>query len=348
MSGQGKRLFGDGFGLWFTQHQYHVDGPIHGFSDTFVGFGVLFDTFRNTEAGHVHKDVALIINNGEAMDGVTQPDTPGCDGDFRFWEGRDDFSVSDSKSTVKLTYINGRVSVALDAKNTGEFVTCIQDVPLNLPADWNTNAYFGVTSTTGQLADNHDLLSFLVSPVADTILPEDPSTDVPADLTTGNPQIDAVVAATVAKEVKKVTDKLQHLHHHLEHQLSSVHDSLKHNVKKLQEQETDNVNRIEELESRLANQVESQVEDTVANTLEMTLEERLDAVERALNLNIKRHVDAQLDAELDNKVGAKVEASVENAGRGWLIPFVLLAVALAGVAVFGYMKYRHVMKTHLL
>ena len=37
VSGQGKRLFGDGFALWVTQHRYHADGPIHGFVDKFTG-----------------------------------------------------------------------------------------------------------------------------------------------------------------------------------------------------------------------------------------------------------------------------------------------------------------------
>lgn len=37
VSGQGKRLFGDGFALWFTQNRYYSDGPIHGFADKFIG-----------------------------------------------------------------------------------------------------------------------------------------------------------------------------------------------------------------------------------------------------------------------------------------------------------------------
>lgn len=37
VSGQGKRLFGDGFALWFTQNKFHVDGSIHGFTDKFTG-----------------------------------------------------------------------------------------------------------------------------------------------------------------------------------------------------------------------------------------------------------------------------------------------------------------------
>lgn len=37
VSGQGKRLFGDGFAVWFTTDPYHRDGPVHGFQDKFLG-----------------------------------------------------------------------------------------------------------------------------------------------------------------------------------------------------------------------------------------------------------------------------------------------------------------------
>lgn len=305
---------------------------------------MLFDTFRNTEAGHVHKDVSLMINNGEeGTDGGSNENSPGCDGDFRYWEKRDDFSVN-SKSAAKISFNNGLLTVALDTKNTGEFVTCIQDVPLNLPAGWHKTAYLGVTATTGQLADNHDLLSVLVSPTLDSVMPEHPVEDVPAALTTGNPQIDAVIVSAVKRELKAVTEKLQHLHHHLEHQLSSVHDSLKHNVKKLQEQESDNVQRIEELERRLSKQVEDTVEDSVNVALDMTLDERVAALEQALKLSVSHTVDQKLGDELDSKVDEKVA----SANGGWRLPFVVLVVVVGGFSAFAYQKYRHMMKTHLL
>jgi lectin, mannose-binding 2 len=37
VSGQGKRLFGDGFALWMTTDPYHRDGPLHGYTDRFTG-----------------------------------------------------------------------------------------------------------------------------------------------------------------------------------------------------------------------------------------------------------------------------------------------------------------------
>ena len=67
------------------------------------GFGVLFDTFVNTEAQNAHKDVALLINNDQKLPDAFSTVNHGCDGDFRFWEGRDDFSVL-NRSAVKISY----------------------------------------------------------------------------------------------------------------------------------------------------------------------------------------------------------------------------------------------------
>ena len=51
-----------------------------------------------------HKDVA-VVSNADMSKG-TIPGTGnigGCDGDFRYWEKRDDFSVA-NKSTVLISY----------------------------------------------------------------------------------------------------------------------------------------------------------------------------------------------------------------------------------------------------
>ena len=50
------------------------------------------------------------------------------------------------------------VRVAIDEKNTGTFHTCFSEV-VDLPANWWRGAHIGVSATTGQLADNHDILA---------------------------------------------------------------------------------------------------------------------------------------------------------------------------------------------
>ena len=52
----------------------------------------------------------------------------------------------------------GKVIVSIDEKNTGNFHTCFTET-ISLKPDWWRRAYIGISATTGQLADNHDILS---------------------------------------------------------------------------------------------------------------------------------------------------------------------------------------------
>ena len=44
VSGQGKKLFGDGIGFWFTDKSAYAEGSLHGTTNTFKGFGIILDT----------------------------------------------------------------------------------------------------------------------------------------------------------------------------------------------------------------------------------------------------------------------------------------------------------------
>ena len=61
---------------------------------------------------------------------------------------------------VKIGYSEstGIVRVSIDEKNTGNFKTCFSEVTHFEPGWWR-QATIGISATTGQLADNHDILS---------------------------------------------------------------------------------------------------------------------------------------------------------------------------------------------
>ena len=129
ISGTGKRLFGDGMALWFTTHPMHKEGPAHGFTDTFKGFGVILDTYVNSDAGHIHKDVLLISSDGKAPKlaphgGPVDAHPTGCDADFRYWEGRGDFNVT-SRSTLRVSFKANAVSIWIDPRNDGKIKECV-------------------------------------------------------------------------------------------------------------------------------------------------------------------------------------------------------------------------------
>jgi len=221
VSGQGRRLFGDGLAFWFTKHSAHKDGPLHGFTDTFTGFGVVFDTFVNTEPGHVHKDVQIVSSDGKAPRKLD--DSPvGCDADFRYWEGRDDWSVY-NHSAVRIRFAGGRVSVWMDAKATGAWAPCITDAAVAAPEGWwreaegSGGAWMGLTATTGELADNHDVLSVQTGP-EDEVAPLLWLEPRPEMQLSGSEQIDNSIRSAVAYENWVLKERLAFLEHHLEHQ----------------------------------------------------------------------------------------------------------------------------------
>ena len=55
-----------------------------------------------------------------------------------------------------------------------------------------------------------------------------------------------------------------------------------------------------------------------------------------------------VSAQLLPRVGKAVETHVNSSSGGWVIPFVLLLVGIIGIGAFGYVKYRHLVKSHLL
>lgn len=351
VSGQGRSLFGDGFAFWFTQDAMHRDGPVHGYTDTYTGFGVLFDTFRNTESGHVHKDVSLLVNDGSGGkttdEGLVMHDGEpvGCDGDFRFHEGRDDFNIATAKSAAKISYRGGKVSVELDLRGTGEWIQCVVDEPIPLPDGWSTDAHIGITASTGQLADNHDILSVQVT-TDDAVVPE-PSIDsgVPevAVSTTGSPKIDQALKESIAAALAPLSEKLVTLNHHVEHALTQVRDNNEHSLKKIKAQEEDMLRRIEELEVALQERMNSAVKETVDESLQEQMERRVATLEERVDRTLKKRIATDVAARIDG-----VEDMVESVGGGWVWPFIALVVIL--LCAFGafFKKYESDKKRHIL
>ena len=68
--------------------------------------------------------------------------------------------------------------------------------------------------------------------------------DIPLALT-GNTVYDDFVQAVVRAEVKALTERLQTLHHGLEHSLVRVQDAIQSSIVKLREREDSTENRID-------------------------------------------------------------------------------------------------------
>jgi mannose-binding lectin 2 len=102
ISGQGKNFFGDGIGFWITQQGYYTEGSIHGSEEKFTGIGIIFDTYKNTDNLAAHRDVTVLINDGQKTYELMTKDVQGCNTNFRYHADRADFSVTDA-TRAKIT-----------------------------------------------------------------------------------------------------------------------------------------------------------------------------------------------------------------------------------------------------
>ncbi|XP_038064707.1 vesicular integral-membrane protein VIP36-like [Patiria miniata] len=149
--GQGKTLFGDGFAVWYTKDRMQM-GPVFGSKDYHTGLGIYFDTYSNHNGphNHPHPYISAQINNGTMhydhdRDG-THTEIAGCHSPFR---------NRDHETHVAIRYLGGRLAIMTDIDGKAEWKTCIDVDGIKLP----TGYYFGISATTGQLADNHDIIS---------------------------------------------------------------------------------------------------------------------------------------------------------------------------------------------
>ena len=92
ISGQGKQFFGDGIAMWITDSPNWIDGDFHGFKEKFKGVAIIVDTFKNTEYAYAHRDITVLVNDGEKTYEMMTDDIVGCDVDVRYHNARADFT----------------------------------------------------------------------------------------------------------------------------------------------------------------------------------------------------------------------------------------------------------------
>lgn len=135
----------------------------------------------------------------------------------------------------------------IDAKNSNEWESCVTIPRLNLPAGWLSKSYIGVTATTGQLADNHDIIYLKTSSDAALIdqVEEEAKIHFALDEDLSTPdKFNRLVEVT-----NKLIDAHETLDHHVEHQLASVVDHIKNLISKLEKREDKSETRLTNLEA---------------------------------------------------------------------------------------------------
>jgi len=151
VSGTTKDLFGDGFAIWYTKDRM-VEGPVFGSKDFFSGLAIMVDTYSNHNGAHNHNHpyISAMINNGTLTydhdrDG-THTMLGGCEVKFRNFN---------HETWVAIRYENDRLTISHDLANMNAWAPCFSLDGVKLP----TGYYFGISATTGDLSDNHDVIA---------------------------------------------------------------------------------------------------------------------------------------------------------------------------------------------
>ncbi|XP_076631088.1 vesicular integral-membrane protein VIP36 [Colletes latitarsis] len=161
--GKGTDLFGDGFVIWYAKERMQT-GPVFGNKDYFQGLAIILDTYSNHNGPHNHQHpyISAMVNNGSLhydhdRDG-THTQLAGCEAKFRNLE---------HDTHIAIRYERDTLTVSTDFANKAAWKECFSVKDIKLP----TGYYFGISATTGDLSDNHDILSIRLFELD---LPDDP------------------------------------------------------------------------------------------------------------------------------------------------------------------------------
>lgn len=333
ISGQGKNFFGDGIALWFVQQGYYIEGEIHGFQEKFVGIGIIVDTFKNTERLSSHRDITILINDGDKTYEAMTEDVVGCNMNVRYHNDRADFTVDDSSRAKVVITANDSLEVWIDAKNSGKWVECATVRKLPFHSDWVRKAHIGMTATTGQLADNHDIISLLSY---DTVVDKKTGLMDQEDKESKNRSIFEIIPELTDIErlirleeaVNTILTKIEYLDHHFEHEIIAVSDGIDNVINKLAKREDTSESRLEGLEGFVKKEIEG------------TLTSRLVALEQNIKGNVERTINSKISA-VDNKMKEMKEDNVvSNSSGSWKKPFFFLFLLIVGgvVAVYFFLS----------
>lgn len=147
-----NQLYGDGFAMWITKERGKL-GPVFGHSDRFEGLGIFFDTYKNNRPGVVFPYVMAMVGDGKTS---YDKDSDGKSTEFAGCSARGIRHAS-VPTRLRLTYFQDKyLKLELQYKSEGEWTLCFET---NEPPAIPQVAYLGFSAETGELSDNHDIIS---------------------------------------------------------------------------------------------------------------------------------------------------------------------------------------------
>ncbi|RVD85654.1 uncharacterized protein DFL_003967 [Arthrobotrys flagrans] len=144
-------LHGDGFAFWVTKDRATA-GPVFGSVNKFEGLGIFFDTYKNNRPGVIFPYVMAMLGDGHTE---YDHDTDGKDQELAGCSARG-IRDPNQATKAKVTYFQDKfLSLELQYKQPDTWTECFNVKNVTLP----TVGYLGFTAQTGELSDNHDIIT---------------------------------------------------------------------------------------------------------------------------------------------------------------------------------------------
>lgn len=147
-----NQLYGDGFAMWLTKERAQP-GPVFGHADNFEGLGIFFDTYKNHRPGVVFPYVMAMVGDGKT---TYDKANDGKENEFAGCSARG-LRTATVPTKFRLTYFQDKsLKLELQYKAEDEWTLCFEtDQPPAVPSV----TYLGFSAETGELSDNHDIVS---------------------------------------------------------------------------------------------------------------------------------------------------------------------------------------------
>jgi mannose-binding lectin 2 len=159
--------------MWLTK-QRASPGPVFGHTDKFEGLGIFFDTYKNNRPGTVFPYVMAVVGDGQKS---YDKSNDGKDSELMGCSARG--IRSDSIATkARLTYFQDKsLKLELQYKAVDQWELCFETFePPTIPSV----SYLGFSAETGELSDNHDIISVETKNLYDTKTRPDSNSNKPS------------------------------------------------------------------------------------------------------------------------------------------------------------------------
>ncbi|KTF88041.1 hypothetical protein cypCar_00029139, partial [Cyprinus carpio] len=162
--GSGKKnLHGDGFAIWYTKDRLHTGTVLAVSNLPWVG---IYNTTLAPDRSFPY--ISAMVNNGSlpydhGKDGRST-ELGGCSVEVR---------NKDHDTYLAIRYSKGRLTIMIDVDDRNDWKECIDFGGVRLP----TGYYFGASAATGDLSDNHDIISMKMYQLMVEHTPEEDNQD---------------------------------------------------------------------------------------------------------------------------------------------------------------------------